>query len=113
MIHATDFDDLVYTCTQLLQDEHADIVGKVAETIHTDSSYAAITVMAFYKAAHDLSIDVATIDDIMALADKNCSNIMVEDYRRILTRLKKFDDAEQRIHLSPDKFFVPPSRRLH
>ena len=109
MIPAADFEELVYTCTQMLQSPKADIVGAVAETIHADANYAAMTVMAFYKAADELSIDTDEIDAMIGLAEKNCSPIRVSAYQRIFKKFQTFERVAHTIQISEDHFFVPPT----
>ena len=113
MIPATDFEELVYTCTQMLQSHHADIVGTVSETIHADANYAAMTVMAIYRAADELSIDTKEIDDIISLAERECSPIRVTDYRRIFDKFQKFEKAAHNIQITESCFFVQPSKLFH
>ena len=113
MIQAADFDDLVYSCSKMLQSEQADIIGSIAETIHADANYAAMTAMAFYKAAEELSIEETEIDAMIELAENNCSPIRVDDFRRLFNQFQVFDQAIHKIHLSNDNFFMQPSYTLH
>lgn len=113
MIPAADFDDLVDNCIQLLSDGTSDIVGVLVESICLEAESAALTVLAFYKAADRLAIDSREIDDIILVAEMSCDPSKVEAYRRVYNKFKIFEIAYSQVQKAAGGFFVAPSTLIH
>lgn len=113
MIVAVDYEDLVFNCQDLLARDLTRILGELVDSINTNPSYAALTVMALYTAAINIDFPIDQLDVIIMLAEESCTDSKVLDYKRFFVKFKEFEKSKDKIHLSENHFFVPPSPNVH
>ena len=113
MIVASDFDELVFNCQQLLARDSTRVFGELVDSINTNPSYAALTVMALYTAAIAIDFPSNEVDNIVELAEKSCKASNVEDYKRYFAKFQEFEKSKDKVHMSEHHFFVPPSQSIH
>ena len=89
MIYATDFDELVYTCTELLLHNPAKLVSELVSTIGSDSHYAAATSFAIIHASFDLCLPQEHISTFFSAVSSECSEEDVLECTKILAGLEE------------------------
>lgn len=112
MIVAADYDELVFTCQEILAKDATRIVGELVNTINSNASYAALTIMALYAAATVIDFSLIEVDNIIRIAESKCADSKVTECRRFFVKFKEFESAKDKIHLSNGNFFMPSSNLM-
>lgn len=113
MIVAADYEELVFNCQDYLAKDYTRILGELVDTINTNSSYAALTVMALYTAAMAISFPIPELDNIVKMAEDKCSPLKVGEYQKFFQRFQDFEKNKDKVHISEGNFFVPASSTIH
>jgi hypothetical protein len=113
MIVATDYEELIFNCQDYLTKDYTRILGELVNTINTNSSYAALTVMALYTAAMAIAFPIEELDNLVKMAEDSCHPLKVDEYKRFFHKFQDFEKNKDKIHLSENNFFVPASPSIH
>ena len=113
MIPASNFEDLVATCVELLKDSHYIIIDALIDTINNSANYAAITVLALLQAELELNLKKGTVTDLIDLAEFNCTSFNIDSYKKILLGMKEFELIKNNLLLDNTRFFIPLSNTIH
>lgn len=109
LIEADDFDGLVFSCSEVLQHRKINITDIIVETINADFSYAAMTVMAFYRAAEELNIDQNEIDSIIRKAEKLSDPARMREYRQLYDRFMTLEKELNQVIITDYSFYIASS----
>ena len=108
MIYATDFDELVFSCSDLLRYDPRRLVLELVETIEKDSHYAAATTFAILHASFDMCLPQDHVGKLFSLAEGACSKKNMAKCVELLGELEKSYYSNYMDEYQGKPVFSPP-----
>jgi len=88
MIQASDFDELVFTCTDMLLHNPKKLVDELVRSVEEDTYYAAVTSFAVLHASIDLCLPQEHVSTFFGAVSSLCSADNVSECTRHLAEIE-------------------------